>query len=118
MRHPEEKYNLEQEKALKGFPPEKRAFFELMFKIGNASVVYHAKARESEPTEADWKEWIDGLSEPAKSGFRTMGFEKCKSAFPFTRYVNEKNDIGFDEFLKINLSEADYESYRKINDQP
>ena len=44
------------------------------------------------------------------------GFEECKSVLPFTRYVNERNDIGLDEFLKENLTIQDYEAHKKMGE--
>ena len=117
MRHPEEKYNKEQAKLLEEATPEKRREMELLFKVGNASIWYHRKAREFKPTIKDWEEWVDGLPDPARTGFRKMGFEKCKTALPFTRYVNEKNDIGFEAFLKENLSEQDFKDYLAISNK-
>ena len=32
---------------------------------------------------------------------------------PFTRYVNERTDIGMDEWMKDHLSSEDYKNYKK-----
>jgi len=43
---------------------------------------------------------------------KNKGFESCKTVLPFTRYVNEKNDLGLEEFV-IKLMGADlYKEYR------
>jgi hypothetical protein len=41
------------------------------------------------------------------------GFEYCKNVLPFTRYVNERSDIGMDDWMKEHLSEDDYKMYKK-----
>jgi len=43
---------------------------------------------------------------------KKQGFEACKSTLPFTRYVNERRDIGMDEWMKQHLSEEDYKTYK------
>jgi len=45
---------------------------------------------------------------------RDMGFEKCKTMLPFTRYVMEKNDVGLEEFVKRNMGPRDYAEYKKL----
>lgn len=44
---------------------------------------------------------------------RRLGFEGCKTMVPFTRYVNERTDIGMDEWMKDHLSSEDYKNYKK-----
>jgi hypothetical protein len=57
-------------------------------------------------------EWLCGLQENIKDIMRSKGFEGCKTILPFTRYVNERNDVGMDEWMKENLSDEDYKAYK------
>ena len=90
-----------------------QAFHELMFTYGNAAYRYHERVSEHPPTLEDYNEWLDGLPENIRKGMSEKGFEYCKTTFPFTRYVNEKNDLGMDEFVK-NLMGDEFEEYKKL----
>lgn len=114
MTHPDPECNRYQAEFLENCSPEKRVIHELIFKIGNATFRYHQQAKRFEPGEADWNEWIEGLEEPVKSAMLEKGFEGCKNILAFTRFVNEKNDVGLDAYLKENLSEEDLSAYNKI----
>ena len=43
-----------------------------------------------------------------------MGFELSKGVLSFIRYVNEKNDIGMDTWMKEHLTPEDFKVYKKI----
>ena len=34
------------------------------------------------------------------------------SILPFTRYINDRNDIGMDEWMRNHLTDADYSAYK------
>jgi hypothetical protein len=82
-----------------------------LFRIGNATYRYHQLATESEPTEEYYFEWLQGLPENIRKDMKERGFEGCKNILSFTRYVNERNDIGMDEYLKENLSPEDFKAH-------
>lgn len=42
---------------------------------------------------------------------KEKGIDYCRNAMPFTRYVNERNDRGFRDWMKEHLSEEDYRYY-------
>lgn len=46
---------------------------------------------------------------------KQQGLAICKTALPFLRYVNEREGIGMDEWMKEHLSEEDYEYYISQN---
>lgn len=54
-----------------------------------------------------------GTPENISKDMKEKGFEYCKRSLPFTRYINEKNDIGMDEFVKSLMGE-EYEEYKKL----
>ena len=65
-----------------------------------------------------FEEYLDGLpNDRVREGERTRGLEKAKRSWPFRRYVLERNDFGMDEFMRLNLSEADY-AYYKWSSEP
>lgn len=43
---------------------------------------------------------------------KNKGFDKCKLMFTFTRYVNERTDIGMDEWMKEHLSDDDFKYFQ------
>ena len=58
-------------------------------------------------------EYLDGLpNEGFRKSERAGGLETAKRSWPFRRYVLERNDFGMDEFMRLNLSEADYAFYK------
>lgn len=115
--HPDADCRKKQSEFLSACPSEHRRFHELLFIYGNITYHYHKQAREFNPTQLDWQEWIEGLEDPMKTKFRKDGFEKCKGVLSFTRYVNEKNDIGLDEFVRQHMDSSDYLEYQNIKNQ-
>ena len=114
MTHPDPERNKAQAEFLAHCAPEDRRFHELMFMVGNATYRYHLAAKDLDPSEADWKEWIDGLNEPFKSGMIKEGFEKGKGILAFTRYVMEKHDFGLSDYLKENIDAKDLEEFNQL----
>jgi len=112
VKHPEERSNQMQEEFLANCPAEKHRYFELMFTHGNITYRYHTKAKEFNPTEEDYKEWLKGLPENIRRDMEHQGFEACKGVLSFTRYVNEKNDIGMDEYVRQQMGDEDFAEYQ------
>jgi hypothetical protein len=46
-----------------------------------------------------------------KKHMTEKGFEQCKKTYPFTRHVQERNDLGFDSFVKNLMNEQEYNEY-------
>jgi len=113
VKHPDPECNSNQEELIASLPPEKRHFHELQFCFGNAAYLYHQRGRNSNPTIEDYKEWLEGLPENIRKDMAETGFEKCKGVLSFTRYVNEKNDIGMDEFV-TSLMGDEHEEYKRL----
>lgn len=114
MEHPNKEQRENQANFLKSIPKEEREEHARLFRFGNASCAYHLEAEQLEPTETDFKEWLEGLPENVRKDMEIRGFELCKGVVSFTRYVMEKNDIGMSEWMKQHLSESDYKEYRKL----
>lgn len=113
MKHPDDQYNQAQLKVLSGLSGEERLWNERMFRIGDATIVYHSKTKsEYIPTYEDFLDWLEGLPSNIKKAMEEKGFEACKTSLPFTRHVMERNDIGMDEWMRTNLSNEDYEWWR------
>jgi hypothetical protein len=112
VKHPLETCNQQQNEFLISCPNEQRRFHELMFNYGNAVYQYHTKAEGYQPTEDDFNDWLDGLPEQIRNDMKNKGFESCKTVLPFTRYVNEKNDLGLEEFVMKLMGEDLYKEYR------
>ena len=117
MKHPDDKCNQSQSKFLDALTGEERLWHERMFRIGNATFVYHSKTNDEEysPTYEDFLDWLDGLPSNIRKAMEEKGFEGCKTALPFTRHVMERNDIGLDEWLKAHLSNDDFEWWNSTN---
>lgn len=114
MTHPDPDVNEYQNNFLSSCAADKKRMHELMFKVGNATYRYHQQAKKFPMTEEIWKQWIEGLQEPVKSGMQAKGFEECKTVLAFTRYVNELNDLGLDQYLRDNIDPKDLEEYEAI----
>jgi len=115
MEHPDEKCRKKQAEILKDCPPEDREMHATLFRIGNATYIYHQIADDTSEKNKKlyYDEWLEGLPTNIKEGMKKLGFEKCKSVLSFTRYVNERNDIGMDEWMREHLTEEDYRAYKK-----
>lgn len=115
MKHPIEKYNIQQAETLAALPENQREYMARMFRIGNASYCYHNRVKDlsaynNELLAVYFQEYLDGLEHDGLR--RTMerdGLEKAKTSFPFRRYVLERHDIGMNEYLQTHLSKEDYE---------
>ncbi|MEN0053553.1 MAG: hypothetical protein AAGC65_07780 [Mucilaginibacter sp.] len=115
VQHPLASCNQQQADLLQSCPEDQKRYHELMFNYGNAVYRYHGLANDNyEPTHEDFKEWLEGLPENIRNGMADKGFEACKSALPFTRYVNEKNDVGLEEFVQKLMGKELYQEYKKL----
>lgn len=121
MRHPSEKHNQSQAELLAMLPEAQREPMARLFRIGNASYVYHSRAAQLEAWAADesnlstelltiyFEEYLTGLpDEGIRSAERARGIDEVKRSLPFRRYLLERHDVGYDEFLQNNLSPEDY----------
>ncbi|MBP1615427.1 MAG: hypothetical protein H6Q13_2875 [Bacteroidetes bacterium] len=115
MRHPSPQIQKNQDEFLENCPEEEREFHAALFRIGNAAYRYHqlSISLNMERLKLYFEEWLQGLPPSISEDMKRQGFERCQSMLPFTRYVNERNDIGMDEWMKEHLSEEDYSTYRK-----
>lgn len=113
MKHPNPDIQKNQEQFLNSCPPEEKEFHSRLFRIGNATYRYHRLAAPDEIPEEFFPEWLNGLPEQIRMDMEKKGFEACKSILSFTRYVNERRDIGMDEWMRGNLSDEDYHAWKK-----
>jgi len=115
VKHPHEKQNKKQEEFVEKAPKEMKRYWELLYSYGNCTYRYHKKAQKFNPTESDYKEWLEGLpNESIRKEMEKLGFEKCKLSLPFTRYVMEKNDEGMEAFVKGLMGEEEYKEYKQV----
>lgn len=118
MEHPNSECRKMQDEFLKNCPPEEREFHARLFRYGNAAYIYHqlVKApKNKDSLKMYFEEWLQGLPPNIAEDMKKKGFEQCKSLFPFTRYVNERADIGMRDWMKEHLSEEDYNYYIGLN---
>lgn len=113
MEHPNKEIQANQKEFLSKLDEAQRAEHARLFRVGNATYRYHRSAEQHEPTEIDYREWLEGLPELIRKDMGKKGFDKCKGILSFTRYVNEKNDVGMDEWMRQNLNKEDFEFYSK-----
>ena len=85
-----------------------------LFRIGNAAFIYHKMAEKISVARLKkyYPEWLEWLPQTVSENMKAEGFEKCKTMFSFTGYVNEREDKSMDEWMKSNLSEEDYKFYQ------
>lgn len=111
MKHPKPEIQKKQEEFLQHCPESERDYHARMFRIGNATYRYHqlAASPNEETLKVYYQEWLNGLPDNISTDMKKKGFEYCKTVFPFTRYVNERSDVGIDEWMKEHLSPEDFE---------
>jgi hypothetical protein len=61
-----------------------------------------------------YEEWLEGLPHNIKVDMQKKGYNACKTFAPYTRYVNERTDIGMDEWMKEHLSEEDFKEWMNV----
>lgn len=113
MKHPSPKCQRRQEEFLKNCLAEQRESFATNFRIGNAIYVYHEQAFSTSDKRLReyYEEWLQGLPPKMAVDMKELGFEGCFSVWPFTRYVNERKDLGLRDWLREHLSKEDFEVY-------
>lgn len=114
VKHLLEQYRQSQEAFLAGCPPEERCYHTLLFAYGNSTYRYHQEAQDYTPTEADYQEWLQGLSLAMQPKIREKGFEECRTLLPFTRYVMEKNDVGMEAYVRELMGEEAYAAFKSM----
>jgi len=115
MVHPDKNCQKKQRDFLLQCPADEREYHARMFRIGNAAFIYHqiaASSTNAVTLEIYYHDWLEGLPPAIMQSMKEQGFEACKNTLPFTRYVNERRDIGMDEWMKQRLSEEDYKTYK------
>ena len=113
MKHPNPKYQRKQEEFLKSCPVEHKEYFAANFRIGNAIYVYHEQAfsTSDKGLKEYYEEWLQGLPPKMAVEMKELGIEGCFTMYPFTRYVNERNDLGLRDWLREHLSKDDFDTY-------
>ena len=103
MEHPNSKCRIAQAEYLSRLPEEERENKARDIRIGNASYIYHQQAVPIQENRLImyYKEWLEDLPPNISRHMRMLGFEACKTMIPFTRYVNERNDIGKSIFHRV-----------------
>lgn len=112
VKHPLERCNRTQEESIMKLPKDQWRFHELMFSYGNAVYRYHQEAAEHEPSHQEYEEWLEGLPRNIARDMAAKGFKWCRTLLSFTRYVQEKNDVGQEEYVRGLMGEEEYEEYR------
>jgi hypothetical protein len=115
MKHPNPQIQKNQDDFLNQCPEREKGYHAMLFRIGNAAYRYYqlAHSTSNEILELYFQEWLKSLPTNIKADMEKQGIEKCKLMLPFTRYVNERKDIGMDEWMKEHLSEEDYKAYKE-----
>lgn len=118
MTHPDPSCQKKQKDFLEQCPEEEREFHARFFRYGNAAYRYHQLAnapKNEDSLKLYYEEWLLGLPPNIAANMEKKGFKACTTMSPFTRYVNERTDMGMDEWMKDHLSADDYEYYKELN---
>ncbi|MBC6113156.1 hypothetical protein H7U22_22300 [Pedobacter sp. CCM 8938] len=118
IKHPFGHCNKMQEEMIAKTPASEKEFNELLFSYGNASYLYHSNANLFTPNIEDYNEWLSGLEPMVKKAMEECGFDECLNVLSITRYVNKKNDIGMDEYVKRLMGEQNFASHKNIVNNP
>ncbi|RDV11905.1 hypothetical protein DXT99_23665 [Pontibacter diazotrophicus] len=114
VKHPLEHCNRTQEATITKLPEDQRRSQELLYSYANAVYRYHQAAAEHEPTHQDYEEWLEGLPENISRDMAAKGFEWCRTVLSFTRYVQEKNDVGQEKYVRGLMGDEEYEEYKAM----
>ena len=113
--HPDPECRKKQNEFLINCPKDERELHARLFRFGNAAYRYHQLTSSTDYARMKffYQEWLQGLPADISYEMKKIGFEGCKDLFPFTRYVNERKDIGMDEWMKEHLSSEDYRNFKE-----
>jgi hypothetical protein len=114
VKHPLDHCNRAQIETIQQLPEAVRRSQELFYSYANAVYRYHQEAAAHEPTHQDYEEWLEGLPENVARGMRARGFEECRTVLSFTRYVQEKNDVGLEAYVRGLMGEEEHEEYKEL----
>lgn len=84
-----------------------------MFRTGNVASHFYNEPK-AEPTEEDFLDWLAGLHVDIATRCRHEGFEKHRLSMPLRRHAAERNDMGFEQYMKTHLSEQDYARWERV----
>lgn len=68
---------------------------------------YYEQLKDDSISIDEFNLWIDSLTEPMKTHFKTEGIENCKRVLNLRRFVLEVRGLSLDEFLKDRLTPTD-----------
>ena len=114
VKHPNPAKNKAQEAMLAQFPEAEKRFQELFFSYANAVYRYHQAAAAHEPSHQDYEEWLEGLPENVSRDMAAKGFEWCRTVLSFTRYVQEKNDVGLEAYVRGLMGDQEYQEHKAL----
>ena len=119
MEYPNSKCRIAQTEYLSRLPEEERENKAREIRIGNASYIYHQQAIPIQENRLImyYKEWLKGLHPNIARHMKILGFEACRTMLTFTRYVNERNDIGMRDWMKEHLSSSDFNYWQKLSEK-
>ena len=111
MKHPDLQIQKKQDDFLEKCSETDKEFHSRIFRVGNAAIHYHRLANsinDDKTLQLYFEEWLEGLPINIRKNMKEKGLQKCKTMLPFTRYLNERSDIGMDEWMKNHLCKEDY----------
>jgi hypothetical protein len=114
IKHPSAHCNIEQDEFLAQCQEGEKRFYELLYNYGNAVWRYHLESSQYTATPDDFNEWLQGLPDKIRVDMQKKGFNHCKTMLSFTRYVNEKNDVGMEVYIKELFGESLYNEYKEM----
>ncbi|MBF9255680.1 hypothetical protein I2I11_20450 [Pontibacter sp. 172403-2] len=114
VKHPEASCNQTQQATLAQLPESQQRFQALFYSYANAVYRYHQAAQEHQPTHQDYEEWLEGLPEAIRKGMAAKGFEQCRTILSFTRYVNEKHDVGMEAYVCRLMGKQEYQEFKTL----
>lgn len=114
--HPDPECRKKQNDFLISCPVDERELHARLFRLGNAAYRYQQLSSSTDYARLKffYEEWLQGLPADISYEMKKKSLEGCKDMLPFTRYVNERKDIGMDEWMKEHLSSEDYKNYKKL----
>ena len=112
---PEQKKN--QELMLTQFEGKEKRSHELFFSYGNAAFIYHRQGLDN-VNEEYFEMYLESLIKRGDtklaSHFKEIGFLNSVTSVPFTRFVQELNDVGLEKFIIDRMGIDDYKEYKNL----
>ncbi|MCJ8155685.1 hypothetical protein MKJ01_18175 [Chryseobacterium sp. SSA4.19] len=111
VKHPVESYNIHQEIFLKNASEEDKEYHSLAFSFKNSVYLYYSMQLDA--TSEVYQDWLEEMTDDElKNTMQAKGFEACKKALSFNRYLRKLRIMDEQSFICKKMGKEQYDRYK------